>query len=114
MYCNECGHNNRNDRKFCSECGKPLKDYAKTEKELILPEQVDKEKEQINKFNKNNKRFSLVLICLLVAAIALTVTTFLLTDMAQLIVSVIAAACYVAFFIVGGIKIKRLKNKRKK
>ena len=29
MFCNQCGEENRNDRKFCSNCGAKLRDYTK-------------------------------------------------------------------------------------
>ena len=40
MFCSNCGEENINDRKFCDNCGDPIKDKTKkTTKENLLMQQ---------------------------------------------------------------------------
>ncbi len=55
MFCKECGAKNKNDAKFCAECGKTMVDYSKERKDLLMPEDI-KNKQDINKkLQKYNK-----------------------------------------------------------
>ena len=59
MFCNQCGKENRNDRKFCMECGAKLKDYTKPVENPILITDISNKQEEVvkrNKFNKKEKR----------------------------------------------------------
>ena len=70
MFCTECGEKNRNDRKFCTNCGKPLKDYTKPRENLLMPEDIEKAKENVKKQNKKKKTLTFIAILLFAAIIA--------------------------------------------
>lgn len=63
MYCAECGHENENNNKFCSECGVPMENYEDNESKKI----------NVLQFFKNNilkvLGVFLVIIILLIATI---------------------------------------------
>jgi uncharacterized membrane protein YvbJ len=74
MFCTECGEKNRNDRKFCTNCGKPLKDYTKPRENLLMPEDIEKAKEDVKKQNKKKIILNVIFIlflCFAVTAVAL-------------------------------------------
>lgn len=63
MFCKECGANNRNDAKFCAECGAPMVDYTKERENLLMPEDIKNEQE-INQSAKKKNKLSMVLYIL--------------------------------------------------
>ena len=77
-----------------------------------MPNQVEEEKAKI--INKNNKiqKLNIALVCSLIAAVLLTVISFLTKDVVQLTLAIIAFVCYLAFFTVGIIKIRIKKKKQ--
>ena len=40
MFCKNCGAENRNDSKFCMQCGAKLDDYTKPKQNLLMPDDV--------------------------------------------------------------------------
>lgn len=76
MYCNQCGEENRNDRKFCTNCGAQLRDYTKPKQNLIMPDDLI----ATNKAKKALKVWALVFTVLAVlfavATVALLVVAF--------------------------------------
>jgi len=77
MYCTECGTENRNDRKFCTNCGKPLRDYTKPRENLLMPEDISKAQENVKKKNTCIKRLNIAtIISLILATICLVVAFF--------------------------------------
>ena len=115
MFCNECGHENRNDRKFCAECGKPLKDYTKPidKEKLLMPEDIENEKQKAEKRNNITKVTGIIFWCLFVSAIILTIASFLTKDGVQLTLISIATACYVAMLVVFIVKKSLFKKLNK-
>lgn len=79
MFCNQCGEENRNDRKFCANCGAPLKDYTKqpTQEELLMPQDVI---DANNKQKQDKKRYwvrhAVSIVLILVACICVIVSNF--------------------------------------
>ena len=76
MFCGQCGNENRNDRKFCSECGAKLKDYTENveKKQLVLVEHVEQKKDKVVKIQKTTKA---MLWLLIITTIILTACIFL-------------------------------------
>ena len=40
MFCIKCGEENKNNAKFCSNCGEALPDLTKPKEDLVMPEDV--------------------------------------------------------------------------
>lgn len=110
MFCNECGTENRNDRKFCTNCGASLIDYTKPRENLVMPEDIEKEQETIAKRNSLIKKFNIALAIILLAAIALTVVTFIFDGTIRLVLGACAFASCIIFLIVWRIKIVKIKK----
>ena len=110
MFCNECGTENRNDRKFCTNCGAKLIDYTKPRENLVMPEDIEKEQQLVAKRNSLSKRFNIALALILLAAIALTVATFLFDGKIRLVLGATAFAMCIVFLIVWRIKVVKIKK----
>lgn len=113
MFCNECGTENRNDRKFCQNCGANLIDYTKPRENLVMPEDVEKEQQIIAKRNSLTKKFNIALALIMLLAIGLTVATFLVTSKIKFIIGVCAFATCLIFIIVWRIKVVKIKKLNK-
>ena len=110
MFCNECGTKNRNDRKFCTNCGAKLTDYTKPRENLIMPEDIEKQQQDIAKKNLLCKRFNISLAIIMIVAIALTISTFVVNTKLRLIVGICSFSSYIIFLIVWAIKSKKIKK----
>lgn len=116
MYCKECGENNRNDRKFCTNCGAKLQDYTKPREDLIMPEEIKSKQDNITKFNKINRIISIVMALLLLLGIGFIVATFFTEGNLQLVFIVTCLVClstYVVLWITN-FTITKKKNKNNK
>ena len=116
MFCTECGTENRNDRKFCTNCGSPLKDYTKPRENLLMPEDITKAQEKVKTKNKLNKIFNIVIILTLLLAIASTVIIFCVGKPIKTIFIVTSIALFVLtiiLIITKTIKTKKTNNKTK-
>lgn len=100
MFCNSCGHENRNDRKFCENCGEKLRDYTKPRENLIMPEEIEAKQNFIKKRNVIAKSFNISLAIILVLGIALLIMTFLFKGAISYILSLISASVFVVFLCV--------------
>lgn len=82
MFCEVCGAKNRNDSKFCNNCGNELTPYTKkvTEEELVMPDKVESEKVVITKNSKLKKILDISMLCLLVLAILFTCLSFAISS----------------------------------
>jgi len=78
MFCTECGEENRNDRKFCTNCGKPLKDYTKPKENLLMPEDINNAIEEVKKANKKKNTIIAIAISVTILAILCLVLCFVL------------------------------------
>lgn len=85
MFCNQCGEENRNDRKFCTNCGQPLRDYTKPRENLIMPEEIEEKQKVVHRKNNLSKIFSLILLGLQLIVVALLVVSFLVKEPADII-----------------------------
>lgn len=116
MFCTNCGKENRNDRKFCVECGKALPDYTKPKENLIMPEEIAKKKEIVKASNKSLKIISVVMILIfLLGASALTVS-FITKGVIQLVMIISSLALLlllIGLWIVRGKINKKLSNLNK-
>ena len=110
MFCNECGTENRNDRKFCTNCGASLIDYTKPRENLIMPEDIEKEQQLVAKRNSLTKKFNIALAIIMLIAIGLTTATFMFNGTLRLVLGAFAFACCIIFLIVWRIKIVKLKK----
>lgn len=110
MFCNECGTENRNDRKFCTNCGAALNDYTKPRENLVMPEEIEKEQQNVAKRNSLTKKFNIALAIILLLAIGLTVATFMFAGTVRLVLGACALATCVTFLIVWRVKVVKIKK----
>ena len=110
MYCNECGTENRNDRKFCTNCGASLTDYTKPRENLVMPEDIEKEQNLVAKRNSLTKKFNIALAIILLLAIGLTVTTFIFNGTFRLVLGACAFASCIIFLIVWRVKVVKIRK----
>lgn len=110
MFCNECGTENRNDRKFCTNCGAALIDYTKPRENLIMPEDIEKKQEIVAKRKSLNKRFNIVLALIMLVTIALTVLAFYFKEKIRLYLGAGALITCLIFIIVWIIKVIKIKK----
>ena len=113
MFCNACGTKNRNDRKFCTNCGAQLIDYTKPRENLIMPEDITKKQELIAKKNSLTKKFNIALALILIAAISLASTAFCFADKLRIYLgssALILCAIFIIVWLVKVIKIKKLSK----
>lgn len=114
MFCTECGEENRNDRKFCSNCGTKLKDYTKPVENPIMPEEIKKEQEKVKQKNKVSLIFNIVLLSFLVLALSFTIASFFTIETVRQVFAVLCIVMYVCFFIgtiAKNIVIKKINKK---
>lgn len=95
MYCNECGHENRNDRKFCAECGSKLKDYTKPVENVVMPEEIEKEKEAVEKRNKTSKICNILIWIFCALSIMLLIPILFVNNTFKIVFACLACACFV-------------------
>ena len=110
MFCRECGSENRNDRKFCSNCGTPLKDYTKPVENTIMPEEIEKKQELVKTSNKAIFGLTIAMICLLVLACVLVTISFFVNDAIKLTLCIIALVFAIAYIVCSIIKSKKQKK----
>ena len=113
MFCNDCGTENRNDRKFCTNCGAPLIDYTKPRENLIMAEDVERKQEIIAKRNSLTKKFNIALALIMLVTIALTVLAFYYKEKLRIIFgsgALISCLIFVITWIIKIVKIKKLSK----
>ena len=76
MFCGECGTNNRNDSKFCVNCGSKLHDYTKPKENLIMPEEIEAKQKNILKVSKVCKILSIISLILILACTTFAVLSY--------------------------------------
>ena len=111
MFCSQCGEDNRDDREFCTRCGKPLKDGAgKTPKQI---KKEEKEKyEYVRCETKTYHIINMILWPLVVIAAILTFISFYLSDSGKFVLSIIAFTLLLCCF--GLVISKRVMRKHTK
>lgn len=113
MYCNECGQNNRNDRKFCTNCGASLRDYTKPRENLIMPDEISAKQDKILKLNKINRIISIIMIFLLLGGISSIVATFFIKGLIQTILLGLCLVCFGIYIVLWIINFSITKRKNK-
>ena len=83
MFCTECGTENRNDRKFCTNCGKPLRDYTKPRENLLMPEDITKAQEKVKAKKALANAFNVAIVISLLLAVACAIAIFFTTEVAK-------------------------------
>ena len=99
MFCNQCGTENRNDRKFCMECGAKLKDYTKPVQNPIFPSDISTKQENVLKKKKFNKTMIYITISLLALAGIFVALSIFLTNLKTTFL-ICATICFVLVLIV--------------
>ena len=110
MFCNQCGTENRNDRKFCASCGSALRDYTKPRENLIMPQDIEREQQLVNSRNKLAKIFNLVLSLILLVAVVLTVGTFFVPESWRLIVGISCVSLFAIFIVLWAVKKLKIRK----
>lgn len=100
MFCQECGEENRNDRKFCANCGAPLRDYTKPRENLVMPDDVNNTHIKNLKIKKTNLIFNIILGILLLIGILFLIVTFFTVDNLQLTFSIISLSSLILYIII--------------
>lgn len=119
MFCKNCGEENRNDRKFCANCGAPLKDYtAPVEKEeLLMPEDV----EQANLKAKQRKNHYMIrqilgFVCLALALVGVLLTYLVFKDKTTKLIiissSIVLCLVYLILSLFNAKAIKEIENEK--
>ena len=112
MFCKECGENNRNDRKFCTNCGAPLRDYTKPRENLIMPEEIKTKQSQVANYNKNERILKIVSTVALLLSIIFLIASFV-TDKTIQLTFIISSLIMITIFIIC-LVIKMLIIKKRK
>ena len=112
MFCNECGENNRNDRKFCINCGAPLRDYTKPRENLIMPDEIQEKQEQVTNYTSLIKKLNIFMIIFMILAVGCTVASIFFKNKIQIILIVACWVCILIFAILALVKhnIKKKKD----
>lgn len=111
MFCNQCGEENRNDRKFCSNCGAPLRDYTKPRENLLMPEDVEKFDKEVKYYNKVARVSKVLMLITFISAILLLFISFFVEGAVQTGIIIASVVMFVLFFIFVMIKNISLKKK---
>ncbi len=117
MFCDQCGTENRNDRKFCSNCGAKLRDYTKPRENLIMPDEVEKEQELVRKRNQVQRITFILLSVFFAIAIAGTVLTFFMENVLFWVVVGVSLFGFLAMlitYIVRLVLLNKIKKAQKK
>ncbi len=110
MFCNQCGTENRNDRKFCTNCGAKLHDYTKPKENLIMPEEIQQAQNTVQKRNYIKKLTSILLFIFFVFACSLTAVSFFVDGLVFWLVIGFALAFFVIMLIIVIVRHNMLKK----
>ena len=94
MFCRECGTENRNDRKFCYNCGAKLKDYTKPVENTIKPEEIEEKQKIVENKNKVNNVLKILSTSFVIVAIILSILSFVVGDNLLMPILIITFICY--------------------
>lgn len=111
MFCSNCGEENRNDRKFCANCGSPLKDYTipTAKEDLLMPQDVIEANKKQNKSKKALvvcRIVSFVMMILACVCVVLSNFVFKNNTTVQIVLSAVAIGLTVVFAILTSINAK--------
>ena len=110
MFCNKCGSENRNDRKFCSNCGAPLKDYTKPRENLIMPEEISNKQTAVEKRNKLRLTTNIIMTLFLVLGTGFAIASFYVKEILIWVFAIIALICLVIVIITNIVKTSLIKK----
>lgn len=117
MFCSNCGKENRNDRKFCTECGAKLRDYTKPRENLLMPEDIEDAKHTVKRNNSIKLVCGIIMFIIFAVAIGFTIASIFVNEDLKVAFSITSLCLLVAFFIVWIAKdllTKQTKKKTKK
>lgn len=115
MYCKQCGEQNRNDRKFCVNCGARLTDYTKPKDNLLMPDDVIKTNKKKKRLKKLNLFCNIMAVVFIVFAVGLVVTSYIVSKKFDItiIYSILAIVCLglsIVMLLIGAIARVKYKN----
>lgn len=120
MFCKECGAENRNDGKFCSNCGAKLTDYTKTptQEELLMPQDVvdnTNKQKQAKKHYRVRQVVSIILIicacaCVLISNLVIKNNRTLQLGLSCL--AIILSVVYIGLIVTNAKYLKKIKNEK--
>ena len=110
MFCDQCGSENRNDRKFCSNCGAPLTNYTKVKENLIMPEEIEKKQDVVKNRQHIKKVAKAILWVLFGFALLTTILSFFVDGPLFWVTIGFALAFYLALLITIIVQHKLLKK----
>lgn len=112
MFCDQCGEENRNDRKFCTNCGAKLKDYTKPRENLLMPEDVKIADGAIKRYKRTNLVLKIILALLVIIAIVFLILTFFFDEPLKLYFSIVSLSCLVVYCLFAIIRKLYVKKNR--
>ena len=111
MFCRDCGSENRNDSKFCTNCGKPMKDYTKPVENVIMPDDIKQKQEAVKNQNHTIKKLTIVMYILFIAGIALLVGGFFIdSNVARIVLMTLGFVLITAGLATMMLKGKKIEN----
>lgn len=113
MFCNKCGSENRNDRKFCANCGAPLRDYTKPRENLIMPEEIAEKQKVVKKRNLMRLVTNIIMTLFLTVAAGLAIASFYVKNNLVNFFATASAICLVVVIVTYIVKRKIMKNLNK-
>ncbi len=112
MFCKNCGAENRNDSKFCMQCGAKLDDYTKPKQNLLMPDDV-KIQNEIDRNKIIAKVLYYVGLLFLLAGLVFIFCSLFFLKIPFIIVSIVCFVAMVGLSIANlciNKRVKKLKN----
>ena len=113
MFCSECGFKNRNDRKFCQNCGTALHDYTKPKQNLIQPKELERAQAEVVEARQIKRAFNIGNLCVVLALIVCVALSFVFGGTAKLVILIVSICLLVLYIILGIVQFVLLKAKQK-
>lgn len=112
MFCKECGEDNRNDRKFCTNCGTALRDYTKPRENLIFADEILKENVAKEKSRKKSTLLKIFISIFVILSIVLIAVSFFAKESLSDYFLYSGIGCVIVCFILIWIKIMLSKKSK--
>ncbi|MCQ2564847.1 MAG: zinc-ribbon domain-containing protein [Clostridia bacterium] len=99
MFCENCGQENRNDRKFCTNCGASLRDYTKPKENLLMPDDLVNKNRKIKSLKARANTLTVLLLLLFAGVVGTLVATFFVAESVKFWLVVAGLSCCGLFAI---------------